>query len=224
MTKRYTTEEKAQILKKFRVGNLSTEEFAALYDIDPRAISEWDRSASYPSWLSEDTGSLLTAASDHSHFRQLEDQSIAEEPDKLNSCQAFEILTAITPELKERWEKHIVDEYGSYDEYQDNKLDYIDIGVFVQFLKEKYLENDTEIFYLFFSELEKIIRHANSYTKELMVVGLLEGLQNSCGEDIDYYNAFHKWMLSKTRGHWNELIKYWEGSDGYERIDAGNRE
>lgn len=121
---------------------------------------------------------------------------------------ALEMLISVFPDLKRQWESHIESEYQNYD---DERLDYIDIGEIIRYIVEKKRCNDTSRFDEFFNRVETILVNGDDYTKELMVIGLLEGIQNVCGFEVEYHTSFNDWLKPETKRAWKELIEFWEG-------------
>jgi len=121
---------------------------------------------------------------------------------------ALETLISVFPNLKWQWESYKETEYQNYDE---ERLDYVDIGEVIRYIVEKKKCNDTSRFDEFFNRVETILVNGDDYAKEFMVIGLLEGIQNVCGFDVDYYSGFNDWLKPETKRAWEELIDFWEG-------------
>ena len=103
-----------------------------------------------------------------------------------------------------------------FDEYKDNmseRLYYIDIAEISRYLVDKTKAGQPTFFHDFFNQVELILSNCDSYVNDLIVVGLFEGIQNICGNEIDYYRGFDKWLRPKSKQKWNELIDSWEGQD-----------
>lgn len=98
-------------------------------------------------------------------------------------------------------------------EDEDERLPYIEIAHFSRFIVEKKKVGKTENFSLFFQNVEEILTHADQSIKELMVVGLFEGIQNIGGIEIDYYRSFDQWLKPNSLKAWRELIDFWEKDD-----------
>lgn len=128
--------------------------------------------------------------------------------EKINRDAALEMLISVFPDLKQQWESHIKSEYQNYDE---ERLDYVDIGEIIRYIVEKKKSSNTFRFDEFFNRVETILVNGDDYTKELLVIGLLEGIQNVCGFDVDYYTGFNDWLKPQTKRAWDELIEFWEG-------------
>jgi hypothetical protein len=128
----------------------------------------------------------------------------------INRDLSLEMLISVFPDLKLQWERYTKLEYQAYNE---ERLDYVDIGEIINYLVEKKKCNDTSQFDEFFNRLEAILDNGDGYTKDLMVFGLLEGIQNVSGFDVNCYAGFDEWMKPKTKVAWEQLIKFWEGNE-----------
>jgi len=123
---------------------------------------------------------------------------------------ALAMLVSVFPNLKLNWESYVKSEYENYSE---ERLDYVDIGEIIRYIIEKKKCDDTSQFEEFFNRVETILVNGDDYTKELIVIGLLEGIQNVCGFDVDYYTGFNDWLKPETKRAWEELIHFWEGNE-----------
>ena len=121
---------------------------------------------------------------------------------------ALDMLISVFPDLKEQQKNYLAEEYKNYNE---ERLDYIDIGIVIDYIVEKKKSNETKGFDNFFIRVENILTSGDSYTMELTIIGLLEGIQNVCGSEVNYYDGFDEWLKPKTKKVWLELIEFWEG-------------
>jgi hypothetical protein len=127
----------------------------------------------------------------------------------INRDRALEMLTNVFPELKQRWEMYLQTEYQNYNE---ERLDYVDIGEIIRHIVEKKKRNNTSGLDEFFDRVETILVHGDGYTKDLIIIGLLEGIQNECGSEVNYYTGFNEWLKPETKKAWDEVIQFWEGN------------
>ena len=128
----------------------------------------------------------------------------------INRDMAFDMLTSAFPDLKQEWISYLKEEYQNYDE---ERLDYIDMGLIIRYIVEKKKNGETKGFDAFFICVEDILISGDHYTQELTIIGLLEGIQNVCGSDVNYYIGFNEWLRPKTKKAWLDLIKFWEGDN-----------
>lgn len=133
---------------------------------------------------------------------------------------AINLLNDSLNGFKEKWKKYI-DE--TYDDYSKERLDYVDIAEISRNIYDRIVDGQTNDFDKFFGNLELILNNCNSDLKNLMVVGLIEGIQNiGSGQKINYWTGFDKWLGPTTKKHWDNLIYSWEGKDAIDRYKALN--
>jgi len=123
---------------------------------------------------------------------------------------ALDLIVNSDPGLKERWNEYLINEYHGD---LSTRLIYTDVGVIVRFIVEKYKEGKTESFPLIFTNIENILKSCDKQTKDLITIGLFEGIQNVGGEKIDYYYGFNKWLYTLSGEQWRAVIDVWEGED-----------
>lgn len=134
---------------------------------------------------------------------------------KMNVDQAIDLLTASSHDINSCWNAFVKEEYGN--NYAENRDDLIDIITLVDYIVGKLKEGKTNDFKAFFSSVEQVLENGDDSSKELIIVGLLEGLQNNCGlENIPYHTAFDTWLCPKTKKSWDGLIYLWESNDSME--------
>lgn len=129
-----------------------------------------------------------------------------------NAESAIELIVNSDNELKGRWESYSRQEYGDNAHFS-KRLIYTDIGEICRFMVEKKLANQTDSFPTIFTNLENILKDCDSETKNLITIGLFEGIQNIGGRDIDYYYGFNKWLYTLTGEQWRAVIDLWEGKE-----------
>lgn len=129
-----------------------------------------------------------------------------------NAESAIELIVNSDKELKDRWESYSRHEYGDNADFS-KRLIYTDIGEICRFMVEKKLANQTDSFSTIFTNLENILKDCDSETKNLITIGLFEGIQNIGGQDIDYYYGFNKWLYTLTGEQWRAVIDFWEGKE-----------
>lgn len=111
----------------------------------------------------------------------------------------------------------LTDVFNAYVKFRidnaDYRTDYDDIGEIARFIVAKKKSGETENFEKFFENVEEIMIHGEHYVRELIVIGLFEGIQNIGGPQIDYYHSFDKWLKNDSFKAWRQLIDFWEGVD-----------
>lgn len=134
---------------------------------------------------------------------------------KINVDQAIELLLSSSHGINSCWTSFIKEEYGN--EYAENREDLIDVITLVDYIVGKLKEGDTDDFRSFFAAIEQILENGDDTARELMIVGIIEGLQNNCGlENIEYHTTFNQWLMPKTKKTWDGLIYLWESNDSVE--------
>jgi hypothetical protein len=128
----------------------------------------------------------------------------------------FQKLISNWNELTDFYNSEIKIEYGN----QNDRLNYMDIGEISRFIVEKKKAEQTETFQIFFENVEEIMIYGEHYVKELIVIGLFEGIQNIGGTEIDYYNSFDKWLKPNSLKAWRELIDFWENEDWKKTLES----
>lgn len=142
-------------------------------------------------------------------------QNAINEEGKTTVDEAIALIVNSNPELKAYWDNTIDEEYeGAYDE---KRQDLIDIITVVDYIIEKYRSNDTSDLHTLFANIEEAFQDPSSAAKELVVTGILEGLQNSCDmHQLDFRNGFDTWLGAKCKRAWDGLIYLHDSNDPYE--------
>ena len=139
------------------------------------------------------------------------------QPETYTIDKAIEALVNSLPDLKVRWDKYL---QKTYNNYQQERLDYVDIGEISSHLYERIISRRMDDFDNFFDTLELILIRCSDETENLIVVGLIESLQNRCGSEINYYTGFDNWLKPTTKKKWDNVISFWEGNDAIENYKA----
>jgi hypothetical protein len=135
---------------------------------------------------------------------------------KLSVDQAIDLLISSSHEITACWNEYIKEEYNS--DYAENRTDLVDIITVVDFIVGKFKEEQTIDFRVFFENIEQVLVDGDDSARELVIVGILEGLQNNCGlENIDYHHGFDQWLKPNTKRVWDSLIYLWESNDSVEQ-------
>lgn len=118
----------------------------------------------------------------------------------------FQKLILEWDELTDFYNKEVKFDYDD----PGDRLAYIDIGDISRFIVEKKKSGQTKEFEKFFENVEEIMIYGDHYVRELIVIGLFEGIQNIGGSEIDYYRSFDKWLKNNSLKAWRELNDFWE--------------
>ena len=143
---------------------------------------------------------------------ELEDIEKLLEQDKIDESTCIVILSNSCKELKADFNNYLMDEYNTL-QFSEDRLLYMDIANIARFVIRKLKSNETECFENIFNTVELILKNSNVVTRNLIVVGLFESIQNVCGgHGIDYYKGFDKWLKPNSKWEWDGLITSWEGN------------
>ena len=129
---------------------------------------------------------------------------------KLEINRVFELLTSVDNQLKTYFDNFLLEEY-KYD--FDERLHYVDIAEISRFIGDKI--KSKQFFFLkeFFIKVEQILADCDAEVSNLIVLGLFESIQNTCGPEINYHADFNSWLLPISKTKWDDLIDSWEGTD-----------
>lgn len=134
---------------------------------------------------------------------------------KITVDQAIELLTSSSHGISSCWNAFIHEEYGN--DYAENREDLIDIITIVDYIVGELKEGKTSEFKEFFAAVEQVLENGDDNARELIIVGLIEGLQNNCGlENLEYHTSFNQWLMPRTQKTWDGLIYLWESNDSME--------
>lgn len=140
---------------------------------------------------------------------------IVNEEGKTTVDEAINLITNANSEIKAYWENTIEEEYEGT--YQENRQDLIDIITVVDYIIEKYRSDDTGLLYELFDRIEQAFQNPSQDTKELIVTGIFEGIQNGCDmEQLDFKHGFDTWLGPKSKRAWEGLIYLHDSNDPYD--------
>ena len=154
-----------------------------------------------------------------SEEEQIQDNEVNHEPElevgKINIDQALELITTCHHEVTTCWNEYIREEYDM--SYDDSRDDMVDIITIVEFIVSRLRDNQTNGLKELFASIEQAIETGDSNVKELILVGIIEGLRNNCDiENLDYHTLFNGWFNPKTQKLWDGMIYFWESPDPIE--------
>jgi hypothetical protein len=124
----------------------------------------------------------------------LEDTSELLIKDVIDEVSCLTIVSNSFKELKADFQNYLLDSYKTL-EFTDERLTYLDLTHIARFIVWKFKTNETIEFDKLFYNIEIIITKSNSRTRNLIIVGLFEGIQNICGwNHIDHHKFFETWL------------------------------
>ena len=114
-------------------------------------------------------------------------------------------LLEVCPEFQAHWNEHL--EYWG----DEARGDYIDIAEFARFVVDCYANGRTERFPQIFEAVEALLKDGHPKVKELMTVGLLEGIQTVATHHEFGPDVFLNWLGPLSLESWFRISKAWEG-------------
>ncbi|MDR2237681.1 MAG: hypothetical protein LBE92_16280 [Chryseobacterium sp.] len=117
----------------------------------------------------------------------------------------FDLLVSDSSYLKKNW-----DEYYNK-EYKDNRerLFYFDMMAISAFVIKLFHKKKSKDLQSFFDKVEIVLNDADSEVKNLILAGLIEGIQQICQyENIDMRYEFNSWLSPLTQKKWDEITGF----------------
>lgn len=119
----------------------------------------------------------------------------------------FDLLVSDSSYLKRKWDKY-------YDkEYKDNRerLLYFDMMAISAFVIKLFQKKKSKTLQSFFDKVEVILNNSDPEVKNLILAGLIEGIQQICPyKKIDMRYEFDTWLSPLTKKHWDKLTGFYK--------------
>lgn len=131
-------------------------------------------------------------------------------PKGIGVDEALNLLSCCSSELQLIWKA----EKERYDNYAKDRLDFVDISCFTDYIINSCKNGQNEsVLMIFFGVVEELFRNGNDYVINLIEVGLLEGIQNKASweKDVDIEKMLYSKLGSATRKSWDDLNAFWKG-------------
>lgn len=165
--------------------------------------------------FSQRPNSLKNTTFETSLNQTLPTMTAESQENKISVDQAIELMTSSSHGINSCWNSFIKEEYGN--DYAENREDLIDVITIIDYIVGKLKDGQTDEFKSFFEAVEQVLVNGDDNARELIVVGIIEGLQNNCGlENLEYHTTFNHWLMPKTQKTWDGLIYLWESNDSME--------
>ncbi len=119
--------------------------------------------------------------------------------------QIIPLLLSACPSFSDDWEQ-----YRQGPEYEEGLL-YIDLGKFANHLIGLYQGGATQEFSAVFQIVERLYSEGNDEVREMVTIGLLEGIQNIAGNQGIDPEAFRPYLQSESLVWWTRLNDFWSG-------------
>ncbi len=111
---------------------------------------------------------------------------------------------AVCPGVTPRWERHL-----EFWEDEPVRGHYNDISVVAHHLVDRFAAGDTSEFPGVFELVERCLAESDEQVQELIVVGLLEGIQNTASHQAFGMAVFEPWLGPRSRAAWEDLCAFW---------------
>lgn len=125
-----------------------------------------------------------------------------------SNADAVARLIRVCPGFKDRWEAHVVQWERQPAGY------YNDLGALAHWVVDRMAVSDLACLPELFREFEAILDGANEDTRDLLVVGFLEDLQNIAANREIEPDLVLPFLGPLSRAGWFELIASWHGPEG----------
>lgn len=117
-------------------------------------------------------------------------------------------LISASPFLKEKWFEYLENNYSGERQERLTYFDMMEISALVICLFQQKKSNELQ---LFFDHVEEILLDADEEVNNLMLAGLIEGIQQICrNENIDMRCEFDQWLSPVTKKNWDELTAFYK--------------
>ncbi|MFZ4930226.1 DUF7674 family protein [Chryseobacterium sp. Mn2064] len=117
----------------------------------------------------------------------------------------FELLLSSSSYIKESWNDYFDEEYKN----NQLRLMYFDMTAIGGFVVKLFQQKKTKDLHLFFDNVELILHDADSEVKNLILTGLIEGIQQICQyENIDIRYEFDNYFHPLTKRNWDEITAF----------------
>jgi hypothetical protein len=116
-------------------------------------------------------------------------------------------LRSVTPHF-EAWRRQ--------SKLQDPPEQYVAIGIFAQYVAhELFLRRDEKTLLAVTAVIEDLLARGNADAIGILVVGLLEGIQNTLLNSDNVLDSFRPYLGELAASRWDEVINFWNtGSPG----------
>lgn len=117
-------------------------------------------------------------------------------------------LVTACPGFNDAWQAHLQWWEG------EPAGEYNDLGALAEWIVDRMADGDIEYFPALFTEVEALLRDANTEVRNLLVIGLLEDIQNvAVNRPVDP-DLILPFLGPEGRQGWFELIDMWHRPDG----------
>jgi len=119
------------------------------------------------------------------------------------------LLLEACPDLQPIWDTYYATNYTSG--LRTERSYHSDILPIIKFLFERARDQETACFPALFAVIERLLNEGDERVADLVVIGILEGVQNLAINRGLGHAVFLPWLGPQTRELWLGLIEYWDG-------------
>ncbi len=123
--------------------------------------------------------------------------------------EVVDLLLEACPEFRPHYEEYLRGFYRS-DEVP-KQAPYADVSAFTAYLIDALDAGRTACFAPSFALAERLLVEGDEQTRNWVIAGFLEGLQNQLSHTNLGYDVFLPWLGAKSREAWQGLIDSWGG-------------
>jgi hypothetical protein len=127
------------------------------------------------------------------------------------------LLLKACPALEPDWKKYL-EVCGAEDPGA-----YIDAGEIASIVVDLFRRSDTGGLPRLFERAEELLREGDGEARNLVVVGLFEGLQNVASHEPFGYAVFRQWLGPLSAKAWDQLEETWNGKTGLSDVVRAER-
>ncbi len=123
----------------------------------------------------------------------------------------------VCPSFQQRWDEHLAYWAG------EPAGDYLDISELAHHVVESYAAGDRSCLPAIFQLTEELLRTGHPQHKEIMTVGLLEGVQIVASHHDFGADAFLPYLGQFSRDAWDQIDRAWEGKSSLADVVRSER-
>lgn len=115
----------------------------------------------------------------------------------------FDLLVSPSYQLRKEWSAYLRERYM---DPTDERLYYFDMMEISAMIVKRFQKKRIKTVQQFFKQLEILLQKGDFEIRNLLLAGLIEGIQQICAyKAIDMRYDFDPWLLPHTKKNWDEL-------------------
>jgi hypothetical protein len=112
---------------------------------------------------------------------------------------------AVCPRIGPAWDEHL-----QFWEGEPERGYFNDAGVVAQHLVDRFQQGDVSEFPAAFDLIERCLTEGDEQVKEVVILGIIEGIQNVASHRPFGMIVFRDWLKPSSRAAWDELCAFWD--------------